>query len=625
MRLGRILVGVLSVVGSGCGVEGDPAALPAGELRQAAKTQNDPGALVKVTMASQVGVVLDDLPASQRSRVAAQLLAKPSTFWTARAQRQVEHTNYRLIYRGFFYGPATGAGGSRRMMPITRPELWNLALDPAGARRVSFQGHDVVSVPFNLTTTVLTDAASPGAAEPNLQNAGGTWDEPYSLPLDPEFLFQRTGYACVDEDGYPLGTADSENVRNLFDHTCGVEQVGREICHHTLPYPTESCVDAMSRATGRVDTALHFERLAWNATTASAFRTGTPIRATADLTPRLDGLQENRIIYRYIPADSCSIQERCVGGSGWRRLLQFTASIQNKGAKPLVLGSTAATSLLRLNNDFEFSACHGHFHFSHYGQFDFGSFPGDKRAFCVESTARWFNNEQVPLVHPFSCDNQGVETGWGDDYIAGVECQWVDITSVPAPKKGSTTTLPLSFQFNPDRFLCEGTPVTDASGTQLFEPTSFVTEAGAPVNRPMCTFATGTLDNNLASTPVSIPDKGGFVTAPCARNQSSALRDCGFQEAAVRTCTPGTPVTLHCTSSASAAPQVMRVCEASALLGGTACVYRDALASADVTSTANTVSFTCPVARDATEPGGRYALYTGATVDGDATAPVTCN
>jgi hypothetical protein len=313
-----------------------------------------------------------------------------------------------------------------------------------------------------------------------------------------------------------------------------------------------------------------------------------------------------------------------VGGSGWRRLLQFTASIQNKGGRPLVVGSTDDGSPLRENNDFEFSACHGHFHFSHYGQFDFGSFPGDKRAFCVESTARWFNNEQVPQVHPYSCENQGVETGWGDDYIAGVECQWVDITDVPAPRHGKTTTLPLAFQFNPDKFLCEGTPVLDAAGNQVFEPTSFVTETGEPVNRPKCSFAPGTIANNRASVPVTIPEKGGFVTAACTRNQSGGLRDCGFEESALRTCRPGAQVTLHCSSPASERPQVMRVCEASAKLGGTACVYRSSLANANVHGNPSTVTFTCPAARDATETGGRYAIYSGAMIDGDDRAPVTC-
>ena len=619
MRRFRVLVGVLIVGVAGCGVnpEGEVEP-PVAPLLQAAKGMKDPGALVRVTMDGQVGVLLDDLPANQRARVATRLLAKAASFWTARAQRQVEHTNYRLIYRAFFYKRG------KQMMPITRPEQWDFTLDLAGARRVTFQGHDVVSIRFKLSTTVLTDEASPGAAEPLLAQAGGTWDEPYSLPLDPEFLYQRTGRACVDEDGYPLGTADSENVRNLFDSTCKVEKPGKQACHLTLPLPQESCEDALTRATGRVDTALHFERLVWSGAVANTVRTGAPIRATADLTPRLDGLQENRIVYRYIPANSCAIEERCVGGPGWRRLLQFTASIQNKGARPLVVGSTDPASLMSINHDFEFSACHGHYHFSHYGDFQFGAFPGDKRAFCVESTARWFNNEQVPLLHPYSCDNQGVETGWGDDYIAGVECQWVDITDLPAPRGGNSTTLSLSFEFNPDRFLCEGTPVTNGAGTQLFEPTPFVTEAGEPVNRPKCNFEPGTLANNLASTLVTIPTKGGLVTAACARDQFTGLRDCGFQEAALGTCTPGAQVTLRCAAPADAQPQVMRVCEASTTLGGTACVYRDALAHADVFGAASTVTFKCPIARDASERGGRYAIYTGAMVEGDAAVAVSC-
>ncbi len=590
----------------------------------AAKGNDDPGALLSVSLESDVGVVLNEVPLSERGRIAAQLLAKPASFWRARAQWQVEHTSYRLIYRGFFYGPGTGGGGSRQMLPITKPEEWNIVIDPAGPRRASYQGHDVVFVAFSMTTTVLSDAASPAAAEPNLSNAGGTWDELFSLPLDPEFLYQRTRNACVDEDAYPLGTADSENAYLLFDDTCEVEAPGRQFCHLTEPLPTESCVDALTRATGRVDTALHFKRLAWNQALADAVRTGAPVGTTADVLPRLSGLQENRIIYRYVPENSCAIAEGCVGGSGWRRLLQFTASVQNQGQQPLVVGSTANGSPLRVNNNFEFSACHGHYHYAHYGLFNFGSFPGDKRAFCVESTSRWFNNENAPLVHSFSCDNQGIASGWGDDYIAGVDCQWVDITNLP--KKPAGTTLPLSFQFNPDNFLCEGTPVTNASGQQVFEPTEFVTETGAPVNRPKCDFAVGTLNNNLATTPVTVSEKGGFVTSPCTRGQSTRLRDCGFQESSIRTCTPGASVTLSCkTSKKTSPPQVLRICEASAMLGGTACAYVDALATANLTGTASPVTFSCPWARDLQEMGGRYAIYSSALVDGDASASVSCN
>lgn len=81
---------------------------------------------------------------------------------------------------------------------------------------------------------------------------------------------------------------------------------------------------------------------------------------------------------------------------------------------------------------------------------------GDKRAFCVESTQRYFNSESSPLVHPYSCHNQGVAAGWGDDYIAGIECQWIDITDEAIPPGGKS--LPLTFEVNPEMFMCEGTP-----------------------------------------------------------------------------------------------------------------------------------------------------------------------
>ncbi len=603
----------LALIASACSAESREAGSDGVGSRSDGLTADDPGALVRVTMTSQVGVTLDEIPQGLRDRVVAQLLAKPNSFWKTRAQTQAEHTGYRLTYRGFFYNPP------RKMMPITRPDQWKIDLDSAGAKRRSFQGHDVVTINYTLTTTILTDAASPGSSEPRLKRIGGVWDEEYSLPLDPEFLYQRTGNACIDEDGYPRNTADSENARMLFDDTCDVETPDTASCHLSDPLPTESCVDALTNHVGRVDTALHFERLAWNPNLANQVRTLNPsINGAPDLVPRKDGLEENRVIYRYIPADSCAIKEKCVSGSGWRRLLQFTASIQNRGSKPLAVGSTEPDSPLSQHNVFEFSACHQHYHFSHYGEFKYGTLPGDKRAFCVESTARWANNETSPLVHEFSCSNQGIATGWGDDYIAGVECQWIDITTV---KKNTTNNL--SFQINPDKFLCEGTPVTDAQGNLLFEPTQFTTETGAPVDRPMCTFNNTALTNDLLTTPVDVPAKGGFVTSACTRGQSGPLRNCDFKESEIRSCVPGKQVTLHCHSSAAAPRQVVRVCEASTLLGGTSCTYEDALAN-----TANndpTIKFTCPIARDATERGGKYAIYTAPVVNGDARANVDCD
>jgi hypothetical protein len=157
-------------------------------------------------------------------------------------------------------------------------------------------------------------------------------------------------------------------------------------------------------------------------------------------------LRDDRIIYRNIPIDSCALAEGCVRGIGWRRLLQFTASIKNVGGQALAVGSTEEGSPLRQHNVFEFSACHAHFHFRYYSDFTLGAradqgAKGDKRAFCVESTQRHFNSETSPLGRPYSWDNQGVEAGWGDDYMAGIECQWIGITDEAIQPRGEILAL----------------------------------------------------------------------------------------------------------------------------------------------------------------------------------------
>ncbi len=81
---------------------------------------------------------------------------------------------------------------------------------------------------------------------------------------------------------------------------------------------------------------------------------------------------------------------------------------------------------------------------------------------------------------------------------------------------------------------------------------------------------------------------------------------------------------MRCTVPAGSAPQVVRVCEASSVLGaGVACVASDALATGELGAAVN-IAFTCPAARSTVEPGGSYALYTGASFTSDANAVVTC-
>src|SRR5438067_9119863 len=63
----------------------------------------EPGALVRTTLRSRVGVLLDEIPSSMRSRVVTALIAKPDDFWKGRAAQQLRLTTYRLVFREAFY------------------------------------------------------------------------------------------------------------------------------------------------------------------------------------------------------------------------------------------------------------------------------------------------------------------------------------------------------------------------------------------------------------------------------------------------------------------------------------------------------------------------------------------
>ena len=584
------------------------------------------GALISASLQGRVGYLLDELPMGMRDRVADQLIAQPEAAWRDRARAQVALTSYRLAFRDAFYDEEEAKG----QLPLPPVEKWQISL-LGNPRRVQLAGHDLVLVDYALQSTLLTDVDSPGASDPELGNVGGSWDEPFVLPLDPELLLQRTGYACMDEDQFPPNSVDGENVATFYDQDCeGGEDSG---CHITES-ADESCVEALERTIGSASVDLHFERVAWDPALAAQARVGDAGRAGADLEVIGEGLDNRRVIYRYIGADSCAMAENCVTGLGWRRLLQFDASIKNVGKDALHIGDVnyfldSPDPLLTNHNIFVYSECHEHYHFAHYGAFELdagGATLGNKQAFCVQSTARYSNNETSPLTHPYgSCDYQGIQAGWGDDYGAGIECQWIDVSDV-APD--APVTARLDFKVNPDQFLCEGSPVLDADGEPVFEDSGFRTGGGLTVDRPECTFNTNWDANNDDSRSLTLNPTGSFVTDPCTRGQLGPFRDCGF-EAGVDSvtelaCAPGSSISLRCSVPSGAAPGVVRVCEYSEKLStGVACVYRDALANHLIDGSNVELNVECPEARDAIEVGGHVSLYSGPAIPGDDVA-VSC-
>ncbi len=606
----------------------DSATDSTGDAGSETVTSTDPGALVEVTFTAQVGVLLDEIPEAERERVITKLMAEPDAFWIERARRQVELTHYRLTFRAFYYEEEVGA------LNLPPPQVWQFTLDGKPAR-TKIGTHDVLAVKYSYLSRILSDVASVAVSDPELGTVGNAVEESFELPVDPELVLQRTGYACIDEAEFPPGSVDAESVATYYDDTCMAKEDPtidpKSRCHQQLPLPTEDCVAALDAHIGRVTVAMTFERIAWDEALAKPFRVnGWTSETGTDVQPVTEALDNNYIVYRYVSKTSCEMIEKCVGDSGWRRLLRFDAFLKNTGKKDMEIGDvdyfiedpTGKNTTLGQHHIFEYSECHDHYHFTHYGQFDLvigdKTVVGSKRAFCLETGTRHFNDEFTTTTTDFSgCHYQGLTKGWGDEYGASLDCQWFDVTGVDTSK--GEVAAKIRFSANPDGFLCEGNPVLDEAGQLKFTPTDFKTEDGKPVDKPLCDYIPDWQKNNQGERPTTLPKSGGYVTAKCTRGQIGPLRDCGFTELALEDCKPGEKVERKVSVKAGGAQNVVRICEASLVLGvGTACTKVDALANGIVGTTETTLSFTCPAARDSKELGGKIAWYAAPLVEGDA-------
>ena len=105
---------------------------------QSASTR-DPGALISMTMKGTVGVLLDEIPAGKWRELAAQeALEKQGNddFWVTRAERQVQLTYYRLVFRGFYYPAGKGP------LPLPPKSTWHIVLSDI-PRRGKVGSHDL--------------------------------------------------------------------------------------------------------------------------------------------------------------------------------------------------------------------------------------------------------------------------------------------------------------------------------------------------------------------------------------------------------------------------------------------------------------------------------------------------
>lgn len=282
------------------------------------------------------------------------------------------------------------------------------------------------------------------------------------------------------------------------------------------------------------------------------------------------------IHHETFPADSCAIAEGCVDAAGDRRLLAFSTQTPNVGEADMILGDPNNVS------GFEYSSCHGHYHYEGYAAYqllDAGGnvvATGHKQAFCLLDSAQVVPGSSSPRYH---CGFQGISAGWSDIYGAGLDCQWVDITDVPEGDYVLVITI------NTDRTLPEAN-----------------------------------YDNNSATIPVHIgadvPPVPGDVLGTCSPEQGGGTpRDCGWtipEGMQGLTCAPGSAVNVGCGCDPAAACEgdpVMRICA-----GDGPCTAAEALTFADDScGYCPQTSFTCP-------DSGVYSVLTGAYNPGSAYA-----
>ncbi|MFO0605748.1 MAG: lysyl oxidase family protein [Polyangiales bacterium] len=237
------------------------------------------------------------------------------------------------------------------------------------------------------------------------------------------------------------------------------------------------------------------------------------------------GFRAPRIENRTFSAGSCEVQEGCTLPGG-RRLLRFTLATPNRGNADLYLGPPNMGD--RPLAQFEYSPCHRHYHLRGYADYRLLDMSGrevargHKQSFCIEDTNQDPNapidpatgervNATLDRSEAYVCTNQGLHAGWLDAYGQHLECQYIDITGVPAGRYRIHASI------NADRVLRESSYDDNVNELEIDIPE-----------------ATG---NPPPATPLDA----------CNASQSGLARECGFStEPDPRTCTPGEMVTVGC-------------------------------------------------------------------------------
>jgi Lysyl oxidase len=131
--------------------------------------------------------------------------------------------------------------------------------------------------------------------------------------------------------------------------------------------------------------------------------------------------------------DPCLLRSGCVTGLGERRVVRFGSRTGNIGTADLVLGKANEANPL-----WTWSECRESFEllgFARYALHDPVTgdvvVRGGKDGFCIADAEDWVEGGAASC-EVYDCDYQGISRGCVDNYGAALQCQWVDITGIPA-------------------------------------------------------------------------------------------------------------------------------------------------------------------------------------------------
>lgn len=171
--------------------------------------------------------------------------------------------------------------------------------------------------------------------------------------------------------------------------------------------------------------------------------------SSPDLWVLEDVMKSTFTLAYYENSDPCAVEEGCIRGFGARNIIRFDTHIKNIGDADYFIGVTPS-SPSQTSNQFVYDPCHNHWHYRGYAEYVLYDAEGHyvpvgaKNGFCVlDLECDDGGNEK------YTCENMGISANCGDIYEKSLECQWIDITDLPAGQY--TFVMRVNWDKSPDK------------------------------------------------------------------------------------------------------------------------------------------------------------------------------